>query len=53
MNDRPVTQADLDVLAQWDTPPICNGLEIINPEAVRLRLHSRTDGLTGSETHPF
>ena len=32
MTDRPFTQADLDVLAQWDTPTICNGLEITNPE---------------------
>ena len=26
------TQADLDVLKQWDTPTICNGLELIVPE---------------------
>ena len=32
MADRPFTQADLDVLAQWDTPTICNGLEITSPE---------------------
>jgi regulator of RNase E activity RraA len=32
MADRPFTKADLDVLAQWDTPTICNGLEITNPE---------------------
>jgi hypothetical protein len=32
MADRPFNQADLDVLAQWDTPTICNGLEITNPE---------------------
>lgn len=32
MTDRPFTKADLDVLAQWDTPTICNGLEITNPE---------------------
>ena len=32
MADRPFTQSDLDVLAQWDTPTICNGLEITNPE---------------------
>ena len=32
MTERPFTQADLDVLAQWDTPTICNGLEIIVPE---------------------
>ena len=29
MAERPFTQADLDVLAQWDTPTICNGLEIV------------------------
>jgi regulator of RNase E activity RraA len=32
MPDRPFTQADLDALAQWDTPTICNGLEIVVPE---------------------
>ena len=32
MADRPFNQADLDVLAQWDTPTICNGLEITSPE---------------------
>jgi regulator of RNase E activity RraA len=32
MADRPFTQADLDVLAQWDTPTICNGLELVAPE---------------------
>ena len=36
MADRPFTQADLDVLAQWDTPTICNGLEITNPERRRF-----------------
>jgi regulator of RNase E activity RraA len=28
----PFTTADLDVLAQWDTPTICNGLEVLVPE---------------------
>ena len=32
MAERPFTQADLDVLAQWDTPTICNGLEVVVPE---------------------
>ncbi len=36
MADRPFTQSDLDVLAQWDTPTICNGLEITNPERRRF-----------------
>ena len=45
MAERPFTQADLDVLAQWDTPTICNGLEIIVAGAARLRLHRRADGL--------
>jgi regulator of RNase E activity RraA len=26
------TAADLDVLSQWDTPTICNGLEVLVPE---------------------
>lgn len=28
----PFTAADLDVLKQWDTPTICNALEIVVPE---------------------
>lgn len=32
MAERPFTQADLDVLTQWDTPTICNGLELIVPD---------------------
>jgi regulator of RNase E activity RraA len=32
MKSYPFTQADLDVLKQWDTPTICNGLEVIVPE---------------------
>ena len=31
MPERPFTQADLDILKQWDTPTICNGLEIVAP----------------------
>lgn len=32
MTSYPFTQADLDVLKQWDTPTICNGLELLVPE---------------------
>ena len=32
MAERPFTQSDLDVLKQWDTPTICNGLELVAPE---------------------
>src|SRR5437762_9065117 len=32
MPERPFTQADLDILKQWDTPTICNALELIVPE---------------------
>ena len=32
MVERPFTLSDLDTLRQWDTPTICNGLEIIAPE---------------------
>jgi regulator of RNase E activity RraA len=28
---RPYTKADLETLAQWDTPTICNGLEVVAP----------------------
>jgi regulator of RNase E activity RraA len=28
---RPFTRADLDILRQWDTPTICNGLELTDP----------------------
>jgi regulator of RNase E activity RraA len=32
MSSHPFTKADLDVLTQWDTPTICNALELIVPE---------------------
>jgi regulator of RNase E activity RraA len=32
MSTYPFTAADLEVLKQWDTPTICNGLELIVPE---------------------
>jgi regulator of RNase E activity RraA len=32
MAERLFTLADIDTLRQWDTPTICNGLEIIMPE---------------------
>jgi len=32
MADYPFTPADLEVLRQWDTPTICNGLELVVPE---------------------
>ena len=32
MAERPFTRADLEALAAWDTPTICNGLEFIIPE---------------------
>jgi len=30
--ERPFTREDLAALAQWDTPTICNGLELLVPE---------------------
>jgi regulator of RNase E activity RraA len=32
MADRPFTPADLETLRQWDTPTICNGLELVVPD---------------------
>lgn len=32
MEERPFSRADLEVLRQWDTPTICNALELIHPE---------------------
>lgn len=32
MSDLPFTAEDLETLKQWDTPTICNGLELIVPE---------------------
>lgn len=32
MSRLPFTAADLDVLKRWDTPTICNGLELVAPE---------------------
>jgi regulator of RNase E activity RraA len=31
MADHPFTQADLDLLRKWDTPTICNALELVAP----------------------
>ena len=32
MTGHPFTAADLEILRRWDTPTICNGLELIAPE---------------------
>lgn len=32
MSSHPFTAADLEVLKRWDTPTICNGLEVLVPE---------------------
>ena len=32
MTERPFTAADLAALQEWDTPTICNGLELVTPE---------------------
>ena len=32
MANRPFTAADLEILKRWDTPTICNGLELVVPE---------------------
>ncbi len=32
MAERPFSRADLDLLAQWDVPTICNALELVMPE---------------------
>ncbi len=32
MSEFPFKRADLEVLRQWDTPTICNGLELVVPE---------------------
>ena len=32
MVQRPYTQADLDALCAWDTPTICNALELVVPQ---------------------
>ena len=32
MTERPFTAADLAALQEWDTPTICNGLELVAPE---------------------
>jgi hypothetical protein len=32
MGNHPFTAADLEILERWDTPTICNGLELIAPE---------------------
>jgi regulator of RNase E activity RraA len=32
MPERPFSRSDLEILKQWDTPTICNALELIAPE---------------------
>ena len=32
MGKHPFTAKDLEALKAWDTPTICNGLEIVAPE---------------------
>ena len=32
MTDSTITTADLDLLSQWDTPTICNAMELVIPE---------------------
>ncbi|MGH7067506.1 MAG: RraA family protein [Acetobacteraceae bacterium] len=32
MAERPFTRAEMERLTQWDTPTICNGLEVVVPE---------------------
>jgi regulator of RNase E activity RraA len=46
MPDYPFTKADLDTLKQWDTPTICNALEIVLPER-------RAIGFTVEKTPPM
>src|SRR5438270_85031 len=36
-----LTQAELDALAAWDTPTICNALEIVAPERRALGFNRR------------
>ena len=40
----PFSTADLEILKRWDTPTICNGLELIAPDRPGGRLHRRTGG---------
>ena len=51
MAERPFTQSDLDILAQWDTPTICNGLEITSPER-RAFGYTVTDAVTTAPRTP-
>ena len=50
MTDYSFTTDDLDALRVWDTPTICNGLEIVGARAPRHRLHRRAYGVRRSET---
>ncbi len=44
MAQRPFTREDLEALRRWDTPTICNGLEITSPErrAIGFTTHPMT-----------
>ena len=48
MTSYPFALADLEALKQWDTPTICNGLELDRSRAPRDRLHRRADGRAAS-----
>ena len=47
MTNYPFTRADLEVLAQWDSPTICNGLELIVPQ--RRAMGFTTRGMVAAD----
>jgi hypothetical protein len=44
MTAYPFTAEDLDALRAWDTPTICNGLEIVAPERRAIGFTTRAYG---------
>jgi regulator of RNase E activity RraA len=51
MAERPFTQADLELLQQWDTPTICNAMELVAP-ARRARGFSLTPFVAADPSLP-
>jgi regulator of RNase E activity RraA len=53
MADWPFTRADLELLSRWDTPTICNGLEVLVPERRAVGFTVRQMASVGRSLKPI
>ena len=53
MTSYPFTRADLEALRQWDTPTICNGLELLVPERRAIGFTVEPMAVLHSEAPPI